>query len=141
MADEITTGLAPEVAETNAPVETPKVKKTRAPRQKKIDAAPAEVAAEVVTTPAVKPAKKAAPGRGKKAKPAEPAPEVVAKAKATRMKRTPRAAATQASAPVTAANEMEDLIKLEDENKGLRKLLSEKLRAENADLRKRLGQA
>jgi putative transposase len=37
-------------------------------------------------------------------------------------------------------DEFADLMKLEEENKTLRKQLSEKLRAENADLRKRLGQ-
>jgi hypothetical protein len=39
----------------------------------------------------------------------------------------------------TAADEMTDLLQLEEENQKLRKLLAEKLRAENADLRKRLG--
>jgi hypothetical protein len=34
---------------------------------------------------------------------------------------------------------MVDLIQLEEENKRLRAALAEKLRAENADLRKRLG--
>ncbi|WP_349644510.1 hypothetical protein [Rhizobium calliandrae] len=43
------------------------------------------------------------------------------------------------TAPASARDEMADLIKLEEENKRLRKLLAEKLRAENADLRKRLG--
>jgi hypothetical protein len=33
---------------------------------------------------------------------------------------------------------MADLLQLEEENQRLRKLLAEKLRAENADLRKRL---
>ncbi|AHK47191.1 putative SyrB-like regulator (plasmid) [Ensifer adhaerens OV14] len=36
-------------------------------------------------------------------------------------------------------DEMADLIQLEEENKRLRKTLADKLRAENADLRKRLG--
>jgi hypothetical protein len=34
---------------------------------------------------------------------------------------------------------MADLIQLEEENKSLRRNLADKLRAENADLRKRLG--
>jgi hypothetical protein len=34
---------------------------------------------------------------------------------------------------------MGDLLQLEEENKQLRKTLAEKLRTENADLRKRLG--
>ncbi|UWU24267.1 hypothetical protein QA648_31520 (plasmid) [Rhizobium sp. CB3171] len=41
------------------------------------------------------------------------------------------------SAP--AIDELEDLIQLEEENKRLRKILAEKLRQENAELRKRLG--
>lgn len=46
----------------------------------------------------------------------------------------------QAFSPLTAAGEeMEDLLQLEQENQRLRKLLAEKLRSENTDLRKRLG--
>ncbi len=48
--------------------------------------------------------------------------------------------ASQAVSPVKAAGEeMKDLLLLEKENQRLRKLLAEKLREENADLRKRLG--
>lgn len=44
-----------------------------------------------------------------------------------------------ASVEVTSAgDEMADLLQLEEENQRLRKLLAEKLRAENADLRKKL---
>lgn len=47
---------------------------------------------------------------------------------------------TQASvASVAVDDELAEFIQLEEENRRLRKLLSEKLRAENADLRKRLG--
>lgn len=41
-------------------------------------------------------------------------------------------------APVVPSDQMADLLQLEDENQRLRSLLAEKLRAENADLRKRL---
>lgn len=41
--------------------------------------------------------------------------------------------------PVSAGDELADLVRLEEENQKLRKLLAEKLRAENAELRKRLG--
>jgi putative transposase len=41
--------------------------------------------------------------------------------------------------PVLAGDELADLVQLEQENLRLRKVLAEKLRAENADLRKRLG--
>lgn len=101
---------APDIAASVASVETPAVKKTRAKRGSK------NVAAEV------KPA-----GRrgGRKAKvPVEAAIE----------------SAPQPSSSVTAGREeMEDLLQLEQENQRLRKLLAEKLRAENVDLRKRLG--
>jgi putative transposase len=50
----------------------------------------------------------------------------------TKANPTPKPAATD-------LDEMADLIQLEDENKRLRKALSDKLRAENVDLRKRLG--
>lgn len=41
--------------------------------------------------------------------------------------------------PVPTGDEFAELVQLETENQRLRKLLSEKLRAENSDLRKRLG--
>jgi len=44
-----------------------------------------------------------------------------------------------APASVSARDDMADLIQLEEENSRLRKTLAEKLRSENADLRKRLG--
>ncbi|MEY9199406.1 putative transposase [Sinorhizobium fredii] len=46
---------------------------------------------------------------------------------------------TKSTKPLPAGDELADLVKLEEENQRLRKLLAEKLRAENADLRKRLG--
>lgn len=45
----------------------------------------------------------------------------------------------KAEKPVATGDEFADLVALEEENQRLRKLLAEKLRAENADLRKRLG--
>ncbi|WP_319005735.1 SyrB-like regulator [Pararhizobium sp. BT-229] len=44
------------------------------------------------------------------------------------------------TAPISAMDETADLIQLEEENKSLRKALADKLRTENVDLRKRLGQ-
>ncbi|MDK1376494.1 MULTISPECIES: transposase [unclassified Sinorhizobium] len=46
---------------------------------------------------------------------------------------------TKSTKPVPASDELADLVQLEEENQRLRKLLAEKLRAENAELRKRLG--
>jgi hypothetical protein len=58
-------------------------------------------------------------------------------AKQPRKTRAPKQETVAVNA--TAADEMTDLLQLEEENQKLRKLLAEKLRAENADLRKRLG--
>jgi hypothetical protein len=145
MADDKNTSLTSEVVEVNAPVETPVTKKKRAPRHPKTVVAPALAIAETVTSPAptAVAVKVPGPGRGRRAKSVEANVEAPAKmkgaVKGTRMKRAAKPIARAETAPVTALDEMEDLIKLEEENKRLRKLLSEKLRNENADLRKRLG--
>lgn len=93
-------------------------KKTRGPGKKKAAATEAAVSAPVVKTPAT---------------PKKPA----AAAKAQPAKREPRKAET---APAVIDG-FAELLKLEEENQKLRKALSEKLRAENAELRKRLGTA
>lgn len=54
-------------------------------------------------------------------------------------KRTAKPAEQQVEKPAPAGDEFADLIQLEKENHRLRKLLADKLRAENAELRKRLG--
>lgn len=101
---------APEAVTSDALVDAPAVKKARAKRGSK------NAAAEV---------KPSARRGGRKAKAAV---EAIGES------------ATQAVSPVTAAgDEMEDLLQLEQENQRLRKLLAEKLREENASLRKRLG--
>ncbi|MDW9912283.1 transcriptional regulator, partial [Sinorhizobium meliloti] len=41
--------------------------------------------------------------------------------------------------PLPPSDELADLVELEEENQKLRKRLAEKLRGENAELRKRLG--
>ncbi|MDX0018755.1 transposase [Sinorhizobium meliloti] len=46
---------------------------------------------------------------------------------------------TKSTNPLPDGDELADLVQLEEENQRLRKLLAEKLRAENAELRKRLG--
>lgn len=92
------------------------VKKTRGPGKKKA-ATSAPGAAETAVTSGR--AKKATPA---KARPAKPAPQKVE------------------VAPIETDG-FADLLKLEEENQKLRKALSDKLRAENADLRKKLGMA
>ncbi|MGN7755048.1 transposase [Sinorhizobium meliloti] len=54
-------------------------------------------------------------------------------------KRTVKPVEHRAEKPLPAGEELADLVRLEEENQRLRKLLAEKLRAENAELRKRLG--
>lgn len=54
-------------------------------------------------------------------------------------KRTAKPLAQKAETPLPATVEFADLIELEEENQRLRKVLAEKLRAENTELRKRLG--
>lgn len=137
--------MADEMPKTDAPavVETPMVaKKQRQPRAKKgtPEAAPADAAAEsVVVATSVSETQK----RGRKARSID-GPAI---AKRAPVKRAPRAVQAAAVAPTepamqaaaaAASYEMADLVQLEEENHRLRKLLAEKLRAENADLRKRL---
>ncbi|ACE94797.1 hypothetical conserved protein (plasmid) [Rhizobium etli CIAT 652] len=122
-------------AEVPAVVETPTApKKQRKPRAKKA-AAPERASADAAAEPAT-----ALTGagdvkrRGRKARVSEAA----GGAKRAPAGRARKAVPTAPAAPMTAIDEMEDLLQLEAENQRLRKLLAEKLRAENADLRKRL---
>lgn len=140
MADEndtMTTTDAPSVAET--PIMP---KKQHQPRAKKVSPQGASVtdAVEPAGTSAGAPEKQK---RGRKAK----SIEGTGTAKLAPVKRAPMAlpaaplAPTAPALPTAAAeasDEMADLLQLEEENQRLRKLLAEKLRAENADLRKRL---
>jgi hypothetical protein len=54
-------------------------------------------------------------------------------------KLTPKAEQITDDAATSAGDEMADLLQLEAENQKLREMLAEKLRAENADLRKKLN--
>jgi putative transposase len=137
MADEtINLNTAGDVV-TETPAAVAPAKKTRAPRGSKKTAQPVSLMPTAATE---KPAKKTRAKRGSKiAAATTEAPAAEVKKRATRQ---PRA---KAAAPVTAVStpaldDISDLLTLEEENKQLRKQLSEKLRAENADLRKRLGQ-
>lgn len=101
-------------------------KKTRAPRQPKL-ATPAVVKAEPVKR------------QKRVAKAAEAPGKTTASAKTPKASKPGEAAVKTSTTPVPASDEFSDLLKLEEENKQLRKTLAEKLRSENADLRKRLG--
>lgn len=134
MADESNT----EVVEATTPAETAAPKKRRGPKPKQ---ATSEVAAEAIEA---KPAKAVGGRRKTPEKSANEAVTGKAAAKTTTKKpakSTEARPAKQASAPAPVLDEIADLLQLEEENAKLRKALAEKLRTENADLRKRLGLA
>ena len=129
MADENENGATGELLATETPIEAPAPKKQRAPRRSKAEMA----AASTAKSPKV--SKK----RAVKTE-AVPAPAETAVAKATAKGRTKSSSpiVVPAATSVAASDDMADLVQLEQENKQLRLALAEKLRAENADLRKRL---
>jgi hypothetical protein len=109
-------------------------KKQRKPRRaKKLapEAAPVDVAAETIAVSSH------AGGRRRHARKAKSV-DFSDRAKRMTMKRVPRAAKTTKAVPPRGIDEREELLQLDQENQKLRKLLAEKLRAENAELRKRL---
>ncbi|WP_163879808.1 transcriptional regulator [Rhizobium laguerreae] len=131
MADQNDTMTNAETATAAAP-DVPK--KVRKPRAKK--AVPETASAAVSMQPAAAPSATAGKQkRGRKAK----SDKGTMSAKRAPVKRAPRAVQTATTPSVAAVNEIADLLQLEEENQRLRKLLAEKLRAENADLRKRLN--
>ncbi len=144
MAEESNTDAIVGVTATNGQTEKTAVKKQRAPRRTKAAAEPATVASEETTS---KPAKVTRRKRGEKAASTTAEPAKTRGRPATRTTTAKPAGRGKAAAPVsrkpkasnTAIDEIADLIQLEDENKKLRKTLADKLRKENADLRKRLG--
>jgi hypothetical protein len=127
MADEIDT-----IDKTDAPavVETPIApKKQRKPRATK--GAPEAVSVDAAAEPAIASGKQK---RGRKVK----SVENVGAAKRAPVKRASKAVQAAPVVPASPSDEMTELLQLEEENPRLRKLLAEKLQAENADLRKRL---
>lgn len=137
MADDTTieTAATPEALAT-APVE----KKTRKPRTPKPAAAEAGTV-DITAASAEKPAKKTRAKRGSKTAPVKAEKSAIEPKKAATSAPRAKAAATAPAVSLEAIDDIADLIKLEEENKQLRKELSEKLRSENADLRKRLGKS
>ncbi|EPE96623.1 hypothetical protein RGCCGE502_19695 [Rhizobium grahamii CCGE 502] len=135
MADE----LNATVISGTAPGNAPKEKKTRAPRKPK-------TAAETAVSASVSEPAKKTRGRRKNAEKADAVVSVIpvaakkaAPVKAVEKKQPAKRGPRKAEAAPAASDEFADLLKLEEENQKLRKALSEKLRAENADLRKKLG--
>lgn len=126
MANDNTAAVDTEHNEAQALTAEPAVKKTRGAGRK---TAKPQVAAETVApakrSRAKRVAKVAAPMHSESTAAVEPLPEIV-----------DDQAVPLASA---ASDEFSDLLQLEKENKRLRKLWGDKLRAENADLLKRLN--
>jgi len=131
MADEQT---VPAVEAINADTLAAPAKRQRAPRRSK------EEIAHAVEVKAAKSGRRKlnkADGRPTGKSPTTETGGRIAAVKVGTANRIQRVRADQNA--TTASDEFTDLMKLEEENKGLRKALAEKLRAENAELRKRLG--
>jgi hypothetical protein len=132
MTDETATTTnadGPTVGET--PIAPKKQRKPRAKKAAALETASADATAEPAAALAGAGGVKR---RGRKAK----VIEATASAKRASVRRAQKAVKAETAGPMTAIDEMADLLQLEAENQRLRKLLAEKLRAENADLRKRL---
>lgn len=146
MAEEINAGSTAAVVETDSPIKTPQIKKQRAPRRQKTAVEPVPAASEATTvrSPAADPVKPSGRGRGRKPKTIETKVTdgrgtLKDALKSTGRKKAGKPVGPAAKTSALPINEIEDLVQLEEENKRLRKTLAEKLRQENADLRKRLG--
>jgi len=136
MAEETITASMTEATEPRTTAKAVDLKKQRSPRRQKT------AVDERVAVEASNPAKPK--GRGKRGERvtreagiAGLATRKAASTNATRKATPPEQMAS--SAPAFDLDEMADLLQVEEENRRLRKALAEKLRAENADLRKRLG--
>ncbi|MBY3163949.1 transcriptional regulator [Rhizobium laguerreae] len=131
MADENDTMINADTPVAAAPDPSKKVRKPRA-RKAVPETASSVVSGQPVASSNATVGKQK---RGRKAKPDEGATS----ARRAPVKRAPRAVQAETAASVAAVDEFADLLQLEEENQRLRKLLAEKLRSENADLRKRLN--
>ncbi|MBY2950689.1 transcriptional regulator [Rhizobium leguminosarum] len=132
MADENDTMIN---AETPAATASDVSKKVRKPRAKK---AVPETATAPVSVQSALASNATAAGKQKRGRKAK-SDESATSARRAPIKRAPRAVQAATAPSVAAVDEFADLLQLEEENQRLRKLLAEKLRAENADLRKRLN--
>lgn len=134
MADEnqVETAVTAPEAVALEPVSEPK--KQRAPRGSK---AVAKATAEA--TPVIKQPRKKREAKAVDAVSPSTATGKVAPTEARKGGRKSTAVVGASTTAAPAASEMTDLVLLEQENQELRQALAEKLRSENADLRKRLG--
>ncbi|NTF59360.1 SyrB-like regulator [Agrobacterium rhizogenes] len=141
MADENNAGSVIGALVTDAPAKTPVPTKPHALRRQKTSAETTVAAATAAKAPSVNRKKS-----DEQVVETNPTPAKTPFADKSKMKVTAKNTATEqavqaAGTSVPAIDEIADLIQLEEENKRLRKTLADKLRAENADLRKRLGLA
>ena len=143
MADENNTDQKTGAAEVTPPAEIAPPKKRRGPRPKH---GASEATSEIPAPNAAQPVRGRRKGAGAQTEGktsgqrqtvARTKAKSVAKAEAGKT----RAEKRTAEAPAPVLDGIADLLQLEEENARLRKALAEKLRAENADLRKRLGLA
>lgn len=137
MADEITPILNTDIAASQtAPTSEPK--KQRKPRTKKTvaETAAAEVSGEPSTASGAVVVKR---GRQTRARKTDLKPVGASSVRKNTRKVAVKPAELVAGSEVVAIDGLVDLLQLEQENQRLRKLLAEKLRGENADLRKKLG--
>ncbi|MBP1885010.1 transposase [Sinorhizobium mexicanum] len=152
MADESNTGSVAAAVATDAEMKAPTAKKRRLSRPQKAAAEPVQASSKAS---AAKPRRYSEQEKSEKLKLIEAR---VAEGKST-LKDAIKSAGiseqtyyhwkgatkpvelkdTKGTKPVPAGDELADLVQLEEENQRLRKLLAEKLRSENAELRKRLG--
>lgn len=140
MPDEINAETVAEIITDDASVVAPAVKKARVPRQTKVAGPASNKVTAAVPSPVKtrKPRKNLATSLASASEsqvndePSKPAEKIDRRRKGAK-------AIEQAVTTHTAGDELADLLQLEEENKRLRQTLAEKLRAENADLRKKLS--
>lgn len=140
MAEETDAVVSPDNVSAETTPTIPEPKKRRGPRAK--NAALATETDENSGLDSSKPAenKKAErKTRVKRTKAERSGLEKTVTAKKPRASRP--AQAIDASPTIAGGDELTELLQLEEENRNLRRLLGEKLRAENADLRERLGRS
>jgi putative transposase len=151
MADESNTRPVAATVATNAEGKAPTAKKQRTPRHPKAAAEPVQATSKA---PAAKPRRYSEEERNDKLKLIETQvtggstlKDAIKSAGISEQTyyqwkgaaKPAEQKLTRGTKPVPAGDELADLVQLEEENQRLRKQLAEKLRAENAELRRRLG--
>ncbi|QKK33192.1 transposase (plasmid) [Rhizobium indicum] len=154
MADENNIGPAAVIEATDADAKTPAVMKQKPPQRQKTTVEPAQSASNA-TAAKSQATKRRSYSEQEKTGKLKLIETQVTEGKSTlkdaikkvgiseqtyyNWKRTGMPVVQRNEKPVPAGDELADLVQLEKENQRLRKLLVEKLRSENSQLRKRLG--